>query len=129
MLTDSERFAFQTRRIHAFATTGNAYDATQCDETIRTGDTLLVLPEQVVAVAMTWPFAVTSKCGKLHVMAPPRSGETLELVARALHVCAEDIEHAAALACAMGFDLDPGLALLLAQRPGWQWRNPHALRR
>ena len=37
MLTDSERFAFTTRRHHAFASTGNAYDAVQCDEAIRTG--------------------------------------------------------------------------------------------
>jgi hypothetical protein len=59
MLTDSERFAFDTRRHHAFASTGNAYDASQCDEAIkhwrhpdragRTGG----------GVAMTWPFAVT----------------------------------------------------------------------
>lgn len=31
MLTDSERFAFTTRRHHAFASTGNAYDAVQCE--------------------------------------------------------------------------------------------------
>jgi hypothetical protein len=35
MLTDSERFAFEPRRHHAFASTGNAYDASQCDEAIR----------------------------------------------------------------------------------------------
>ena len=50
MFTDSERFAFDTRRHHAFATTGNAYDASQCDESIKTGDTLIVLPERVIAV-------------------------------------------------------------------------------
>jgi hypothetical protein len=60
MFTNSERFAFDTRRHHAFATTGNAYDASQCDESIKTGDTLIVLPERVIAVAMTWPFAVTA---------------------------------------------------------------------
>ena len=38
MLTDSERFVFETRRHHAFASTGNAYDASQCDEAIKTGD-------------------------------------------------------------------------------------------
>jgi hypothetical protein len=31
MLTDSERFAFIPRRIHAFAKSGNAYDACQTD--------------------------------------------------------------------------------------------------
>lgn len=114
MLTDSERFAFQTRRIHAFATTGNAYDATQCDEAIKTGDTLLVLDERVVAVAMTWPFAVTAECGKLHAVAAPRDGETLADLARALHVTAEDIAHAAALGRALSFALDPAIAPLLA---------------
>lgn len=48
MLTDSERFAFSAWRIHAFASTGNAYDAVQTDETIAAGDTLLILDERVV---------------------------------------------------------------------------------
>ena len=76
MLTDSERFAFTTRRHHTFASTGNAYDAVQCNEAIRTGDTLVVLTEEVVGVAMTWPFAVTEICGKLHALSAPRPGET-----------------------------------------------------
>lgn len=117
MLTDSERFAFQTRHIHAFETTGNAYDASQCDEAIRTGDTLLVLTERVVAVAMTWPFALTTECGKLHAVAQPRSGETLADLARALQVTADDIEHAARLAQSLNFDLDPTIASLLALAP------------
>ena len=114
MLTDSERFAFETRRHHAFATTGNAYDASQCDEAISTGDTLIVLAEQVVAVAMTWPFAVTATCGKLHAVSPARAGETLADLARVLGVTADAIEHAAALAQAFGFPIDPDLAPLLA---------------
>ena len=40
MFTDSERFAFDTRRHHAFATTGNAYDASQCDDAIMDFDWL-----------------------------------------------------------------------------------------
>ena len=59
MLTEGERFAFETRRHHALASTGNAYDAAQCDEAIKTGDTLIVFAERVVAIAMAWPFAVT----------------------------------------------------------------------
>lgn len=68
MLTDSERFAFTTRRHHAFASTGNAYDAVQCDEVIHTGDTLVVLVEEVIGIAMTWPFAVTQAHGNLHAL-------------------------------------------------------------
>jgi hypothetical protein len=90
MLTDSDRFAFETRRHHAFASTGNAYDASQCDEAIRSGDTLVVLAEQVVAIAMTWPFAVTETCGKLHALAPLRPGVSLTDLARSLHVTAAD---------------------------------------
>lgn len=74
MLTDSECFAFEIRRHHAFASTGNAYDASQCDEAIKTGDTLIVLAEQVVAIASPKPFAVTEACGKLHALSAPRPG-------------------------------------------------------
>ena len=115
MLTDSERFAFETRRHHAFASTGNAYDASQCDETIKTGDTLIVLAEQVVVIAMTWPFAVTGTCGKLHALAPPRPGESLTDLARTFHVSVADFQHAADLARRLGFPLDPHLALLLGE--------------
>ena len=113
MFTNSERFAFDTRRHHAFATTGNAYDASQCDESIKTGDTLIVLPERVIAVAMTWPFAVTAEAGKLHSVAPPREGETLADIALSLHVTTTDFEHAAKLARCLGFPLDPNLVPLL----------------
>lgn len=112
MLTDSERFAFETRRHHAFASTGNAYDASQCDEAINTGDTLIVLAEQVVAIAMTWPFAVTETCGKLHALSP-KPGEDLAALARSLHVRAADFQHAADLARRLGFALDPQLVPLL----------------
>lgn len=51
MLTDSERFAFVPRHYHGFASTGNAYDATQTDDRIENGDTLLILTEGVIGVA------------------------------------------------------------------------------
>lgn len=115
MLTMSERFAFETRRHHAFASTGNAYDATQCDEAIRPGDTLIVLPENVVGVAMTWPFAVTQAHGHLHALSAPRGGETLADLARSLHVSPADFEHAAEIARRFGFPLDPQIEALLPQ--------------
>lgn len=113
MLTDSERFSFETRRHHAFASTGNAYDASQCDEAIRTGDTLIVLAEQVVAIASPKPFAVTETCGKLHALSAPSPGETLADLARSLHVKSADFQHAADLARRLGFALDPQLVPLL----------------
>lgn len=110
----ARRFAFETRRHHAFSSTGNAYDASQCDESIKTGDTLIVLAEQVVAIASPKPFAVTETCGKLHALAPPRPGESLTDLARSLHVGVADFQYAADLACRLGLPPDPQLALLLA---------------
>ena len=52
MFTDSERFAFDTRRHHAFATTGNAYDAVQCDEAINTGENRLLLDVLICDIRM-----------------------------------------------------------------------------
>ena len=52
--------------VHYFESTGRAYDATQCDETIRTGDILVIESEGVVGIADTWPFAITAETGKLH---------------------------------------------------------------
>lgn len=118
MLTDSERFAFIPRRHHAFASTGNAYDAVQCDEAIRTGDTLIVLTEEVVGVAMTWPFAVTQAHGHIHALSAPRERETPADLARSLHVSAADFEHAAEIARRFGFPLDPQIEALLAHPAG-----------
>jgi hypothetical protein len=113
MLTDSERFAFETRRHHAFASTGNAYDASQCDEAIKTGDTLIVLAEQVVAIAMTWPFRGDRDLRQTPCPVAPREGETLADLARSLHVSAADFQHAADIARRLGFPLDPQLVPLL----------------
>ncbi|OYZ98813.1 MAG: hypothetical protein B7X96_00525 [Novosphingobium sp. 17-62-8] len=113
MLTDSERFAVETRRHHAFASNGSAYDATQCDEAIKAGDTLVILAEQVVAIASPKPFVVTETSGKLHVLSTPRPGESLAGVACAINVTAADFRHAVDLARRLGFPIDPLLMPLL----------------
>ena len=106
MLTDSERFAFVPRRLHGFATTGNAYDACQCDEAIGKGDTLIVLSESVVGIAWTWPIAVTATNGALHqIKDDPRS--SLAELAATFDMRVEDVSEAVALAQALGFALDP----------------------
>ena len=115
MLTDSERFAFSAWRIHAFASTGNAYDAVQTDETIAAGDTLLILDEGVVGVAMTWPFAITAEPGKLHTVCEPGAGETLGLIENALDVPEGSIARACRLARILGFAIDAGLVPLLPE--------------
>ena len=111
MLTDSERFAFTPRRIHGFSNTGNAYDATQTDDRIASGDTLLILPEGVVGVAHCWPFAVTQVTGKLHGV-QPKAHEALADFAAAFTISTDDIAAAIALAQALAFAIDPVLAAL-----------------
>lgn len=53
---------------HEFESTGEAYDACQTDDNIKTGDTLVVAPERVVGLAWTWPVAVTREHGALHTV-------------------------------------------------------------
>ena len=112
MLTDSERFAFTAHRIHSFETTGNTYDAVQTDEAIATGDTLLVIGEAVVGVALTWPFAVTDEAGHLHQVAP-KAGDTLDAFAGSLGVDPSAITRAVTLARQLGFEIDPALQPLI----------------
>lgn len=117
MLTDSERFAFTVWRIHAFGSTGNAYDAVQTDESIAAGETLLILDERVVGVAMTWPFAITAEPGKLHAVREPGAGESLEHIEKALDVPDGSIARACRLARTLGFAIDAGLVPVLPELP------------
>jgi hypothetical protein len=111
----ADRFAFIPRRIHSFDSSGNAYDATQCDERIGTGDTLLILPEKVVAVAHTWPFAITAEAGRLHQLRVI-AGDTLDTIARTFSLSERDLEAAIGLADALGFALDPSLVGMASER-------------
>lgn len=52
--------------IHTFRSTGNAYDRCQCDDTIRTGDMLVIESESIIGLAGAWPIAVTEAAGNLH---------------------------------------------------------------
>jgi hypothetical protein len=52
--------------IHIFDTTGEAYDACQCDESVNKGDILFIPSEGVVGLADTWPIAITKAYGDLH---------------------------------------------------------------
>lgn len=58
---------------HFFADSGSAYDATQCDERIKNGDTLVIVADGVIGIAGTWPFAVTVETGSLHAAHPRAS--------------------------------------------------------
>ena len=75
MLTDSERFAFSVWRIHAFASTGNAYDAVQTDETIAAGDLPPADPAVITRVCRfdirARPSAQARRVGRFHLAGTP----------------------------------------------------------
>lgn len=77
-----------------------------------------MLAEEVVGVAMTWPFAVTQAHGNLHALSAPCEGDTVADLTRSLHVRAADFEHAAEIARRFGFPLDPQIEALLARPAG-----------
>lgn len=57
---------FASAAVKPFDGTGTAYDSVQWDDTIRTGDVLLVESESVVGLAWAWPIAVTVESGHFH---------------------------------------------------------------
>ena len=102
----------------------NATDGTDAADTpsapasprrLASAERLKAFTDAVVAIAMTWPFAVTQAHGNLHALSAPREGETLADLARSLHVSLADFEHAAEIARRFGFPLDPQVEKLLAR--------------
>jgi hypothetical protein len=54
-------------QVHEFATSGEAYDASQCDDTIRDGDVLVVRNERAVAIMLSaWPTATSEDLSGEH---------------------------------------------------------------
>lgn len=51
---------------HEFSSTFEAYDNTQWNEELKTGDIIIIKSEKVVGVVDTWPIAVTVEFGELH---------------------------------------------------------------
>lgn len=88
--------------IHKFDYTGSAYDATQCDESIKDGDILLIESEGVVGLAWTWPVAVTKEKGQLHSMA--ENGSVVRVAADAGWTV-EQVKAAISLAREKGFEV------------------------
>jgi hypothetical protein len=65
--------------VHVFASSADAYDASQCDEAIRDGDILSVPSESTAAVlAGAWPVAVTLKAGEFHTLTDGATFATFE---------------------------------------------------
>jgi hypothetical protein len=102
-------------RVHSFDSTTEAYNATQCYEEIRDGDVLLIESEKVIAIASTWPFALTESFGELHVTtANPRTYQD--------GIFAAGVDLAEQLARERGWRIVPPLDVamaraILAERP------------
>lgn len=56
--------------IHIGDYTSDAYDACQCDDRIKTGDTMVCLKEKVIGLAGCWPVAVTVEAVHFHTFCP-----------------------------------------------------------
>lgn len=88
--------------IHAhFASTADAYDASQCVDTIESGDILVIESEGVVAILdKAWPAAITVAHGEMHTWNKPalkvRDGAYRESFAVAF-----------GMARALGFEVNP----------------------
>jgi hypothetical protein len=99
------------RSVHYFESTGDAYDATQCDDKIADGDTLVVLRERVVGVADTWPIAITGEHGNLHRIKAGSSDTQFLESANLYHdrnfLTQEDLDFAREYATRLGFELAP----------------------
>lgn len=54
--------------MNTFDSSGDAYDATQCDDSIKKGDALVIQSEGIVGLAWVWPVAVTVQTGDLHAV-------------------------------------------------------------
>lgn len=62
--------------VHIFSSTGEAYDACQCDEDVKNGDVLVIAENEgpIIGIAGTWPFAVTKFHGHLHTVSETEAG-------------------------------------------------------
>lgn len=67
--------------VHTFESTGEAYDASQCDDAIRDGDVLVVASEGVIGfLAAAWPIAIVfpdDDPGEFHSLTPENAGVTV----------------------------------------------------
>lgn len=89
-------------QIHNFASTGEAYNETQSNESVEKGHTLLILDEGVVGLAATWPVAVTSEAGDLHSM----GGDPATVISESGWTI-DQIRLAVATADEHGFEVEP----------------------
>ena len=79
--------------IFRFESTGEAYDACQCREGIKTGDVLHIPSEKVVGLAWTAPFALTRRSGELHYVDEHLPGDPGEQRSRIMLGVKQAVDH------------------------------------
>lgn len=87
-------------KIWDFDTSGDAYDACNYDDEIKTGDILRVLSENVIGLADAWPVAITAEAGQFHTTPCGELGGYL-----ANNAMTQNLLEACALAEELGFEL------------------------
>lgn len=109
MAQDDQRVPESWKRaevgVHTFDSTELAYDVTQFNEAIKSGDILHIPSERVIGVCDTWPFAVTKEHGELHV--PDFEHPAFRTLLEEKPAIAVGIEAARALAEVLGYELVP----------------------
>lgn len=89
---------------HYFGCSGEAYDACQCREDIKSGDILVIEGDEdnagVIGIADTWPIAITEESGAFH---QAHEGELRDYLAK--NKLDANIHAAIALANEKGFAL------------------------
>lgn len=94
-------------KVHMFDYSEEAYDETQCNEQISIGDPLVIIDEKIVAVADTWPFAVTKQHGHLHNVSDLKAlVASLESDKRKMELLT-GMRNAVKIAKDLGFELNP----------------------
>lgn len=86
-----------------FESSGDAYDAILCDDSINCGDAVIVREEAIVALAWTWPIAVTVSSGELHSMGGDDDAEGVAAVIADAGWTQGQIRAAVAKAIELGF--------------------------
>ena len=103
--------------VRIFPSSGAAYDACNCDETMTAGTIFMVPSERIVAVSWAWPVAVTREAGHLHSLeGDPRSARLDPKVEAA-------VPAAAALAVSLGFALSSFASMMAYQNGGISERD------
>ncbi len=117
---DAEMFAItadSALQVFTFESSGDAYDAAQCCDDIKTGAALIVESESAVALAWAWPVAVTAALSNFHALANDTRDDAAATL-KDMGVDDDTARRAVAEARKRGFAIAPAWAALFpAEEP------------